>query len=136
MLRQASKHFVTQQLPVSVMWTEGGAQPKLEAVTDMTFGYPALVAVHLQKKVFALLQGSFTLSAIKDFATAILAGSIVRKGGTESDLTMHKDIIWYACIHRPAADYTLPRNNQGGGCAAMGWAGGCSDRRGRASGYG
>lgn len=33
------------------MWTEGGAQPALEQATGLTFGYPALVAVSVEKKV-------------------------------------------------------------------------------------
>lgn len=36
---------------LSVMWTEGGAQPALEQATGLTFGYPALVAVSVEKKV-------------------------------------------------------------------------------------
>jgi hypothetical protein len=73
-LRQVAKGFVARQLPVGVLWTEGGAQPKLESVTSMTYGYPAVVAVHLQKGVFAAQQGAFTVEAIDGFVGQILAG--------------------------------------------------------------
>lgn len=36
---------------LSVIWTEGGAQPALEEVTGLTFGFPAVVAISIEKKV-------------------------------------------------------------------------------------
>lgn len=38
---------------VSVLWTEGGAQPALEEATKLTFGYPAMVAISFDKKASA-----------------------------------------------------------------------------------
>lgn len=35
---------------LSVMWTEGGAQPELEKAMGLTFGYPAAVAISVEKK--------------------------------------------------------------------------------------
>lgn len=35
---------------LSVIWTEGGAQPALEEATGLTFGYPAVVAISVEKK--------------------------------------------------------------------------------------
>jgi protein disulfide-isomerase A6 len=60
--------------PVSVMWYEGGAQPKLEAVTQLTFGFPAVVAVHPQKRLFAVMQGGFAASAVVGFVDDITNG--------------------------------------------------------------
>ena len=36
---------------LTVMWSEGGAQPALEEAMGLTFGYPALIAVSVEKKV-------------------------------------------------------------------------------------
>ena len=36
---------------LSVIWTEGGAQPAFEEATGLTFGFPALVAISIEKKV-------------------------------------------------------------------------------------
>lgn len=36
---------------LSVMWTEGGAQPALEKAMGLTFGYPAVIAISVEKKV-------------------------------------------------------------------------------------
>lgn len=36
---------------LSVIWSEGGAQPELEAAAGLTFGFPALVALSVEKKV-------------------------------------------------------------------------------------
>lgn len=38
---------------LSVIWTEGGAQPALEEATGLTFGYPAVIAVSVEKKARA-----------------------------------------------------------------------------------
>ena len=35
---------------LSIIWTEGGAQPALEEATGLTFGYPAVVAISVEKK--------------------------------------------------------------------------------------
>lgn len=35
---------------LSVIWSEGGAQPALEGATGLTFGYPAVIAVSVEKK--------------------------------------------------------------------------------------
>lgn len=35
---------------LSLMWTEGGAQPALEEATGLTFGYPAVIAISVEKK--------------------------------------------------------------------------------------
>lgn len=36
---------------VSVIWSEAGAQPALEEAAGLTFGFPALVALSVEKKV-------------------------------------------------------------------------------------
>lgn len=48
---------------LTVMWSEGGAQPALEEATGLTFGYPALIAVSVEKKV--RIQTSTTSTTVK-----------------------------------------------------------------------
>jgi len=60
--------------PVSVMWFEGGAQPKLESITQLTFGFPAVVAVHPLKRLFAVMQGGFAADPVVEFVDGIING--------------------------------------------------------------
>ena len=45
---------------LTVMWSEGGAQPALEEATGLTFGYPALIAVSVEKKVRCFVETNTT----------------------------------------------------------------------------
>eukprot|EP00904_Undaria_pinnatifida_P007296 jgi/Undpi1/3697/HiC_scaffold_16.g07067.m1 len=60
---------------LSVMWSEGGAQPALEEAMGLTFGYPALVAVSVEKKAFAVHVLSFSVENMADFLGGLTTGS-------------------------------------------------------------
>ncbi|XP_055549459.1 protein disulfide-isomerase A6 homolog [Wyeomyia smithii] len=50
------------------LWSEGGAQPEVEATLDIGgFGYPAMAVVNLKKMKYSLLRGSFSESGINEF---------------------------------------------------------------------
>ncbi|CAN0508188.1 unnamed protein product, partial [Laminaria digitata] len=59
---------------LTVMWSEGGAQPALEEATGLTFGYPALIAVSVEKKAFAVHVGSFSVDSMGDFLGGLTTG--------------------------------------------------------------
>ncbi|KAL9692475.1 hypothetical protein quinque_015782 [Culex quinquefasciatus] len=50
------------------LWTEGGAQPEIEATLDIGgFGYPAMAVVNVKKMKYSLLRGSFSEEGINEF---------------------------------------------------------------------
>lgn len=56
------------------LWFEGSSQPELEQALELTFGFPALVALSLEKQAYAVLRGSFTEKAISSYLTGITTG--------------------------------------------------------------
>ncbi|CAN0535054.1 unnamed protein product, partial [Ectocarpus sp. 12 AP-2014] len=64
---------------LSLMWTEGGAQPALEEATGLTFGYPAVIAISVEKKArmhaFAVHVGSFSVDGMAEFLGGLTTGS-------------------------------------------------------------
>ena len=72
-LAQVAKAF--RGTPFEFMWFEGGnAQLELEQAMEFTFGYPAVAAFSLEKKVYAVQRGSFTEKAIGKFLNSIISG--------------------------------------------------------------
>jgi len=71
-LAEVAKKF--RGTPFNFLWYEGGAQPALEKATDLTFGFPAVVAVHSKKKVAIVQRGAFTLKAVGEFLNKVLGG--------------------------------------------------------------
>ena len=61
--------------PFKFLWTEAGAQPKLEAALALGL-VPALFAVSTDKKIFIAHKGSFATAAVTSFA----AGLTTNKG--------------------------------------------------------
>lgn len=57
------------------LWSEGGAQPKVEEALEIGgFGYPAMVAVNYKKMKFTSLRGSFSKEGIHEFLRDISYG--------------------------------------------------------------
>lgn len=56
------------------LWFEGSSQPELEAATELTFGFPAVVALSLDRQAFAVLHGSFQEKSISAFLHGITTG--------------------------------------------------------------
>lgn len=59
---------------ISVLWSEGNAQPGLEAAFQLTFGFPAVVAYSLDRGAGAVLHSSFTDKGVSTFVNAITTG--------------------------------------------------------------
>ncbi|CAM9636302.1 unnamed protein product [Discosporangium mesarthrocarpum] len=60
---------------LSLMWTEGGAQPAIEEAMGLTFGFPALVAMSVDKKAYAVHVGSFSVEGIASFLGGLTTGA-------------------------------------------------------------
>lgn len=73
-LRGLMRRLRRERQPVSVLWFQGGDQPKIESVVQLTFGFPAVVAVHLHKRLFATMQGAFSEDAVAGFVHGIING--------------------------------------------------------------
>lgn len=57
------------------LWTEGGAQPKIEESLEIGgFGYPAMAAVNIKKMKYTTLRGSFSKDGINEFLRDISYG--------------------------------------------------------------
>lgn len=55
-------------------WFEGASQPHLEDILELTFGFPALAVVSLEKNVVAVHRASFTEVNIRKFLMGITTG--------------------------------------------------------------
>ncbi|CAM9499066.1 unnamed protein product, partial [Choristocarpus tenellus] len=64
---------------LSLMWSEGGAQLALEEATGLTFGFPALVAISVDKKAYAVHVGAFSVDGIASFLGGLTTGSTKTK---------------------------------------------------------
>lgn len=61
------------------VWFEGGSsQLDLEASLELTFGYPAVAVVSLERGAYSVLRGSFDAESIGSFLSSIASG----KGGS------------------------------------------------------
>ncbi|KAI4501762.1 hypothetical protein M0802_003097 [Mischocyttarus mexicanus] len=61
------------------VWSEAGAQPKIEEALEIGgSGYPALAAVNIKKMKYSLLKGSFSYDGINEFLRDLSYG----RGGT------------------------------------------------------
>jgi len=58
----------------SFLWFEGTSQPELEKALELTFGFPALVALSVDRKAYAVLHGSFTEKSMASFLHGITTG--------------------------------------------------------------
>jgi len=61
-------------MPFQFLWFEGSAQPDLENSLELTFGFPAVAAISMDKKVYAIHRGSFTVDNVRKFLTGIVTG--------------------------------------------------------------
>eukprot|EP00978_Attheya_sp_CCMP212_P020401 scaffold58325_cov56-Attheya_sp.AAC.5 len=57
------------------VWFEGGSnQLELETALDLTFGYPAVVGLSMEKQAYAIFRGSFNEQAVGKFVAGITTG--------------------------------------------------------------
>jgi len=71
-LQKVAKSFRGQ--PFSFVWFEGSSQPDLEEKLELTFGFPAIAALSLDKNVYAVFRGSFNEKSIATFLHSITTG--------------------------------------------------------------
>lgn len=69
----ASKH---KKAPFVFGWVEGGQQQGVEETLGLTFGYPAVVAVNVDKKRSAIQRGTFDADGIEKFLIALSSGAV------------------------------------------------------------
>ncbi|KAF0682671.1 Aste57867_25230 [Aphanomyces stellatus] len=60
--------------PFRFGWVQGGDQSKLEAAFDLTFGYPAVVAISLDKQRFSVMRAAFDSKSIAAYLDGIFSG--------------------------------------------------------------
>lgn len=63
------------------LWSEGTAQADLESTLELNFGYPALVALSTEKKVFSTFRGTFSEAALREYLFDLSRG-----GGNKAPL--------------------------------------------------
>jgi protein disulfide-isomerase A6 len=74
-LQSLSKVAKTFRKNFSFLWFEGGtAQTELEEALGLTFGFPALVALSLDRQALAVLHGAFRDTNIQTFLFGITTG--------------------------------------------------------------
>jgi len=59
---------------VNFIWFEGSSQPDLEEALELTFGFPAVVAISTEKGEFSICRTSYTENNLKKFLTTFTAG--------------------------------------------------------------
>jgi protein disulfide-isomerase A6 len=71
-LSTVSKQF--RGSPYKFLWYEYTTQPTLEQTLELTFGAPAIVAVSIERKAYALYRSSFSVKGITAFLHTITNG--------------------------------------------------------------
>ena len=71
-LKNASKSV--RGKPLYFIWAQGGDNADFEDKLHLGFGYPAVVAIHYKKKLFATCRSSFNEENLKEFYHNLLAG--------------------------------------------------------------
>jgi len=61
-------------MPVKFFWSEGGEQFEFEDQLRLQFGFPAVVAINLEKNRYAIHKGTFEENALRSFITSLMAG--------------------------------------------------------------
>ena len=56
------------------LWFEGGSQSDLEESLELTFGFPAVVALSVDRQAYAVLRGSFREKSITSFLHSLTTG--------------------------------------------------------------
>ncbi|KAI9895723.1 hypothetical protein PsorP6_003741 [Peronosclerospora sorghi] len=71
-LQEAAK--LVRGKPFKFGWIQGGDQPDFENHFELTFGYPSLVAINLDRKRYIVQRGAFTAEAISEFLQGVMQG--------------------------------------------------------------
>ncbi|KAG7392062.1 hypothetical protein PHYBOEH_006503 [Phytophthora boehmeriae] len=60
--------------PFRFGWMQGGDQLAFENQFELTFGYPAVVAINLERKRYVVQRGAYTVDAISEFLQGVMQG--------------------------------------------------------------
>jgi len=60
--------------PLVFMWAQGGDHFQFEDKFNLSFGYPAVIAVSPSKSRFATMRAAFSDEGLGDFTKGVLAG--------------------------------------------------------------
>lgn len=71
-LNRASR--VAATMPVKFFWLEGGTNFDFEEALHLQFGYPAVLAINLEKQKYGVHKGHFTEEALRSFVTGLISG--------------------------------------------------------------
>eukprot|EP00916_Digyalum_oweni_P019664 GHVL01032815.1.p1 GENE.GHVL01032815.1~~GHVL01032815.1.p1 ORF type:complete len:413 (+),score=87.11 GHVL01032815.1:1377-2615(+) len=80
-LKELNEAYKSSRTPVRIYWSQAGDQFDFEEQLRLGFGFPALVAVNVEKGIAVIQKGSFTQDSIKQFLNSLAAGT-----GTPQDL--------------------------------------------------
>ncbi|KAH8739723.1 protein disulfide isomerase-related protein (provisional) [Cryptosporidium ryanae] len=61
-------------LSIRFLWSEGGSQFNFEEKLNLAFGYPATVAINMEKQKFSTHRGSFTVESLNSFLIELTTG--------------------------------------------------------------
>lgn len=61
-------------LSIRFLWSEGGSQFDFEEKLNLAFGYPATVAINMEKQRFSTHRGSFTVESLNSFLIELTTG--------------------------------------------------------------
>lgn len=86
----AKKH---RSSPYVFFWLQAGDQLDLERQLNLGFGFPAIVAISPNKKVFATMKASFKKENVSDFLTGLLTGKESLED-IRQDIALKKRQIW------------------------------------------
>lgn len=73
MLSFASK--AVRGFDFNFVWFEGSSQPDLERRLELSFGFPAIVAVSIDREVFTVCRSSFSVTNLEKYLTGLTTGS-------------------------------------------------------------
>eukprot|EP01068_Selenidium_serpulae_P003322 Selendium_serpulae@DN2999_c0_g1_i1.p1 len=65
----------SKTMPVKFLWSQAGDQFGLEEQLHLAFGYPAVVAINLDRKKYTVHRGDFGQESVKSFLTALMTGT-------------------------------------------------------------
>ena len=89
------------------MWSEGGAQPKLEEALDRCCaGYPTLATVSVDKGRFALMRDAFDEKHAASFVRGVLGGGI-RTQPVDGALVLENAEAWDGLDGQPPEEEPL-----------------------------
>ena len=60
--------------PIYYLWAQGGDHFDFEDKLHLSFGYPAVIAVHYKKKMYSICRSSFSKENLVDFVSNLLNG--------------------------------------------------------------